>query len=233
MNDQESQQLLEAIHRYFADARPDDDRHNAAISRADRERYGWRFLVLAPAVIVDALRSLVTWQTVRFRDDAAADRELEIMGFQLLWCYRSLIKAGGSDGVIALTMALLSLSDEDAVAPSAYTMASLTAEADPTLRWALGGAARILKLEFERRYGTSCKLALAYALLRLGQTEPFRSFAPPYLAGDVPRKTIEQLATSHRPDEQRLLERYVVGSIILDVASEGRAIPPNLGWKRR
>jgi len=41
------------------------------------------------------------------------------------------------------------------------------------------------------------------------------------------------LATSHRPDEQRLLERYVVGSIILDVASEGRAIPPNLGWKRR
>jgi hypothetical protein len=102
--------------------------------------------VLAPAVIVDALRSLVTWQTVRFRDDAAADRELEIMGFQLLWCYRSLIKAGGSDGVIALTMALPSLSDEDAVALIAYTMASLTAEADPTLRWALGGAARILKL---------------------------------------------------------------------------------------
>jgi len=30
-----------------------------------------------PRRSVDALRSLVTWQTVRFRDDAAADRELE------------------------------------------------------------------------------------------------------------------------------------------------------------
>ena len=91
----------------------------------------------------------------------------------------------------------------------------------------------MLKPEFDRRYGTGCKIALAYALLRLGQTEPFRSFAPPYLAGSVPRKTIENLVSSRRPDEQRLLERYVVGAIVLDVASEGRAIPPTMGWKRK
>jgi len=233
MNSQESRQLIDALHRYFERARPDDDAHNAAISRADRERYGGQFLLMAPAVIVEALRNLVAWQTMRFQDDAAADRELEIMGFQLLWCYRSLIKAYGAAGVMTLVSSLRLLSDEDVVALIAYALASLAAESDPMLRLALQGAPATLKPEFDRRYGTGCKIALAYALLRLGQTEPFRSFAPPYLAGSVPRKTIENLAVSRRPDEQRLLERYVVGAIVLDVASNGRAIPPSAGWKRK
>ena len=56
MNDQESRQLVDALHRYFERARPDDDAHNAAISRADRERYGGQFLLLAPAVMVGATR---------------------------------------------------------------------------------------------------------------------------------------------------------------------------------
>jgi hypothetical protein len=230
MNDQESRQLIDALHRYFERARPDDDAHNAAISRADRERYGGQFLLLAPAVIVEALRNLVLRQTLAFRDDTAADRELEIMGFQLLWCYRSLIRAYGIDGVRTLISSLPLLSDEDTVALIAYALASLLDEPGPMLRPVLP---LVLKPEFDRRYGTGCKIALAYALLRLGLTEPFRSFAPPYLAGSVPRKTIENLVSSRRPDEQRLLERYVVGAIVLDVASEGRAIPPTIGWKRK
>jgi hypothetical protein len=233
MNEQESRQLIDALHRYFERARPDDDAHNAAISRADRERYGGQFLLLAPAVIVEALRNLVLRQTLAFRDDAAADHELQLFGVHLLWCYRSLIKAYGAGGVMTLVSSLRLVSDEDVVALIAYALASLAAESDPMLRLALQGAPAMLKPEFDRRYGTGCKIALAYALLRLGQTEPFRSFAPPYLAGNVPRKTIENLTTSRRPDEQRLLERYVVGAIILDVASEGRAIPPNMGWKRK
>ncbi len=99
MNEQESRQLIDALHRYFERARPDDDAYNAAISRADRERYGGQFLLLAPVVIVEALRNLVTWQTMRFQDDAAADRELEMMGVHMLWCYRSLIKAYSAGGV--------------------------------------------------------------------------------------------------------------------------------------
>ena len=233
MNEQEARQIVDALHRYFDRARPDDDAHNAAISRADRERYGGRFLLLAPAVIIEGLRNLVAWQTMRFQDDAAADRELEMMGVHLLWCYRSLIKAYSGGEVMTLILSLPLLSDEDVVALIAYALASLAAESDPMLRLALQGAPAMLKPEFDRRYGTGCKIALAYALLRLGQTEPFRSFAPPYLAGSVPRKTIENLVTSRRLEEQRLLERYVVGAIILDVASEGRAIPPGMGWKRK
>ena len=61
----------------------------------------------------------------------------------------------------------------------AYALAPLAAESDPMLRLALQGAPAALKPEFDRRYGTGCKIALAYALLRLRQTEPFRTFAPP------------------------------------------------------
>ena len=233
MNEQEMYQLVDALHRYFDRARPDDDAHNAAITRADRERYGARMLLLAPAVIVEGLRNAVELQTMAFRDDAAADRELEMLGVHLLWCYRSLIKAYGAGEVATLISSLPLLSDEDVVALIAYALASLANEPDPMLRLALQAAPTMLKTEFARRYGTGCKIALAYALLRLGQTEPFRSFAPPYLAGDIPRKTLENLVTSRRPEEQRLLERYVVGSIVLDVASEGRAIPPSMGWRRK
>jgi hypothetical protein len=225
--------LVEALLHYFDRARPDDDAHNAAISRADRERYAAPFLLLAPAVIVNALRNLVMMQTLALRNDVKADRELELLGVHLLWCYRSLIKAYGMGGVAMLVTSLPALSDEDVVAFIAYTLASLADDASPVIAFPLRSATFTLQDEFQKRYGTGCKIALAYALLRLGQTEPFRSFAPPYLAGSVTRKTIENLTTSRRPDEQRLLERYVVGAIILDVASEGRAIPPNMGWKRK
>lgn len=93
MDEREMEQLVDALHRYFDRARPDDDAHNAAISRADRERYGGRMLLMGPAVIVEGLRNAVMMQTMAFRDDAAADRELEILGLHLLFCYRSLVKA--------------------------------------------------------------------------------------------------------------------------------------------
>lgn len=233
MDSQNAQALIAALQRYFDQAKPDDDAHNAAISRADRERYGWKMLMLAPAVIVEGLRNFVMMQTLAFRDDAAADRELEMLGIHLLWCYRSLVKAYEIVGVITLVTILPLSSVEDVVALNAYVLASLTEDPDPMIRTALGGAPVILKAEFDRRYGTGCKIALAYALLRLGQREPFRSFAPPYLAGNVPRKTVENLAASSRREDQRLLERYVVGAIILDIASNGRAIPPQLGWNRK
>lgn len=233
MDSQEAQALIAALERYFDQAKPGDHAHNAAISRADRERYGGKMLLMGPAVIVKGLRNFVMMQTLALHDDASADQELEMMGVHLLWCYRSLVKAYGMGGVTALVTTLPLTNVEDVVTLNAYTLASLTEEADPMIRAVLEAAPVILKPAFHQRYGTGCKIALAYVLLRLGQQEPFRSFAPPYLADAVPRKTLEKLAASHRREEQRLLERYVVGTIILDIASNGRAIPPYLGWKRK
>lgn len=234
MSEQEMHQVIDALRRYFDRARPDDDAHNAAISRADRERYGGQMLLLSPAVIVEGLRNLVIRQTLAFHDDAAANRELIAAGLYLLWCYRSLVKSYGMGGVPTLTMALPLSSVEDTVALFACTLASLSEETDPMIRIPLESAPIMLKPEFNRRYGTGCKIALAYALLRLGQQEPFRSFALPYIATNAAeRKNLEKLVSSHRSEDRRTLEFNVMGGIILDIASNGRAMPPELGWKRQ
>lgn len=86
MSEQEMHQVVDALHRYFDHAQPEDDAHNAAISCADRERYGGQMLLLGPAVIVEGLRNLVIRQTLAFRDDAAANMELIMAGLHLLWC---------------------------------------------------------------------------------------------------------------------------------------------------
>lgn len=137
-------------------------------------------------------------------------------------------------GVPTLTMAMPLSSVEDVVALYACTLASLSEETDPMIRIPLERAPVMLKPEFDRRYGTSCKIALAYALLRLGQQEPFRSFALPYVATNAAeRKSLEKLVSSRRSEDRRTLEFHVMGGIILDIASDGRAMPPELGWKRQ
>jgi len=225
--------LADALRRYFTNARPDDDAYNAAISRADRERYGGQMLLLGPAVIVEALRNAVMMQTVAFRDDAEADRELEIFGLGLLFCYCSLVKAYGGGGVTVLTTLGFSLlTDEDVLALIACTLGLLAEAEDPTIRISLQAAAPLFPDEIRRRHNTACKVALAWAALRLGNEKPFRDDAIPAMAliTGGSRRDLERLARSRRREEQRYLDSLVLGAVILDVASAGRALP---GWERR
>lgn len=233
MDNQQAEQLVAALHRYFDHARPDDDAHNAAISRADRERYGGQMLLLGPAVIVEGLRNMVIRQTLAFRDDATADRELEILGLHLLFCYRSLVKAYGMGGVMILTtIGLLPTADEDGVALIACTLGLLADEESPLIKISLQAAAQPLQDEVNRRYGTACKVALAWAALRLGIPAPFRTHAIPALAlvTSESRQSLERLTNSRQRQEQRYLDSVVIRAVILDVASAGRAF---LGWRRK
>lgn len=233
MDEREMEQLVDALHRYFDRARPDDDAHNAAISRSDRERYSGRMLLMGPAVIVEGLRNAVMRQTLAFRDDAAADRELEILGLHLLFCYRSLVKAYDMGGVVTLTtLGFLPAADEDVVALIACTLGLLAGEESPMIKIALQAAARPLQDEVNRRYGTGCKVALAWALLRLGITEPFKTHAVPALAlvTSESRQSLERLAGSRQRQDQRYLDSLVLRTVILDVASAGRAL---YGWRRK
>jgi|SRR3990170_417831 len=231
MSEQEMEQVVEALQRYFDRARPDDDDFNAAISREDRERYGGQFLLIAPAVIIEGLRNAVMLQTVSFRDDEAADRELQILGLNLLIAYRSLVKAYGMGGVTALvTIGLNVSSDEDIVALIACALALLAEETSPMIKISLESAVASLKDEFNRRYGTGCKVALAYALLHLGVKGPFKTFAIPALAPREQQRAIERLLDSRGWEEQRLLDSLVLGSVMLDIASAGRVM---LEWKRK
>ncbi|MFN3741199.1 MAG: hypothetical protein ACK4VW_00835 [Anaerolineales bacterium] len=233
MDEQELEQVVDALQRYFDHARPNDDAHNAAISRAARERYGGQMLLLGPAVIVDGLRNVVMMQTMAFRDDETADRELAMIGLHLLFCYRSLVKAYGADGVVSLTMVgFLPSIDEDMVALLACTLGLLAEDESPMTKISLQAAVELLSDEVNRRYGTACKVALAWAALRLGNPAPFRTHAIPALelATSESRQSLERLANSSRRQEQRYLDSLVLRAVILDVASGGRALPI---WQRK
>lgn len=233
MNEQEMQRLVDALHRYFDRARPDDDAHNAAISRGDRERYGGQMLLLGPDVIVEGLHNAVMRQTMAFRDDAAADRELEFVGLHLLFCYRSLIKAYGMGGVLSLTtLGFLPSANEDVVALIACTLGLLVEDESPITKISLQAAVQPLQSEVNQRYGTACKVALAWAVLRFGLMEPFKIHAIPALAlvTSESRQSLERLAKSREKREQRYLDSLVLRVVLLDVASAGQAL---YGWRRK
>lgn len=233
MDRQESAELMEALHRYFERARPDDDAYNAAISRADRERFGGQVLLMAPAAILEGLRNAVMMQTLAFRDDAAADQELQILGVHLLFCYRSLVKAYGMGGVAVLTtFGLLPSADEDVVTLIACTLGLLAGDESPMIRVSLQAAIQSLRDEIYQRYNTACKVALAWALLRMGISEPFKAYAVPalLLVTFESRQNLERLASSRRQRDQLYLDSLVLKAVILDIASAGRALPR---WQRR
>lgn len=233
MNEQELNQLANALYRYFAHAQPDDDAHNAAISRSDRERYGARMLFLGPAVIVTELHDVVMHQTMTSRDDATADRQLRSVGLHLLFCYRSLVKAYGANGVIPLTARLLLPdTDEDIVAIIACALGLLVEDELLMTKMSLQAAAQPLQDEINDRDGTACKVALAWALLRCGVKDPFRRHAIPALAlvTSESHSSLERLINSRQRQEQRYLDSLVLNTILLNVASEGRA---HYGWWRR
>lgn len=233
MDEQEMEQVVDALHRYFDRARPNDDAYNAAISQADRQRYGGQMLLLGPAVIVEGLRNMVRMQMMAHRLDSAADRELEMMGVYLLFCYRSLVKAYGVGGVGTLsTLGLLILS-EDVVALVACTLGLLSEETDPMLRLPLQPAALLIKEQFEKREGTGCRLALAWAALCLGIQEPFKTFGLPTLTAILPREGRQFLERAWRlsdRESRNYIASLVLRSVLLDIASDGQALP---GWRRK
>jgi len=233
MNEQRMEQVVEALQHYFDRARPDDDAFNAATSKEIRERYGGELLLMGPAVIIDGLCNAVMLQTLAFRDEKAADKELQMLGLNLVLCYRSLVEAYGMGGVALLTTIGLSMSDEDTITLIAYTLASLTEDNSPLVDIALKSAVPVLRDEFNKRYGTGCKVALAYALLRLGVREPFKTFAMPHLVPREQQRSLERMLGSKDKAEQRFVEWLVLGSIIMDIASNGRAVPEWKGWKRK
>ena len=138
--------------RYFDQAKPDNDAHNAAISRADRERYGAELLIAAPFIILDRLRQMVIAQTLNFRDDAEADNQLVGFGLYHLAGYASLIKAFGAGGVASISTFLPTLQDEDAAALTACALGLLADSSNPMIRMAVQSAASTLQQDIRRAY---------------------------------------------------------------------------------
>jgi hypothetical protein len=235
MDEQRMEQIVDALQRYFDRADPDNDDFNARLIQDDLKLYGGELLLLAPAVIIDGLRNAVDIQ-VRQQiflgaDDDSLDSRLKGIGLMLFMEYASLIKAAGGGGVLALTLSLplLLKQDEDVVTIIAYTLGTLARSRSPLIASAVTSTAELVRDLFQQAYNTSCKIALAYALFQCGSREPFKSYAVPRLARPEQRRILEQMLT---PGDLRL-QAWVVGALIMDIASKGNATHPVYGWQHK
>ncbi len=233
MNEHELEQIVTALERYFDQAHPTDHGHNARLFQAHLAQYSPQALIAAPAVLVQGLRNAADYQTLQAlqgANEAELDRQLQEVGLFLLLAYASLLRAGGSGGVLAVRTALPMLlrQDEDAVTLTACALAVLLRDAPPLISTVLTGELTTYRDLFERARRTACKIALAFLMLACGQREPFQTYAPQYLALPERRAALRALIRPHDPD----LTAWTLGMIVMDLASGGSALPPELGWRR-
>ncbi len=233
MNEHELEQIVTALERYFDQAHPTDHGHNARLFQAHLAQYSQQALIAAPAVLVQGLRNAAEYQTlqaIQGANEAELDRQLQEVGLFLLLAYASLLRAAGSGGVLAVRTALPMLlrQDEDAVTLTACALAVLLRDAPPLISTVLTGELTTYRDLFERARRTACKIALAFLMLACGQREPFQTYAPQYLALPERRAALRALIRPHDPD----LTAWTLGMIVMDLASGGSALPPELGWRR-
>lgn len=233
MNEHEREQIITALERYFDQAHPNNHDHNARLFQTHLARYGPQALIMAPAVLVRSLRNTAEHQTLQAfqgADESDLDRQLQEAGLLMLIAYASMLRASGSGGVLAVRTALplLLRESENAVTLMACALAILLRDAPPLISTVLTGELTTFRSMFESARSTACKIALAFLLLACGQRDPFQTYAPQHLAIPERRAALRSLIRPHDPD----LTAWILGMIVMDLASGGSALPPELGWRR-
>lgn len=235
MDEQRAEQIVDILHDYFDRADPDDDAHNARVIQDNLKRYSSELLLLAPPVIIDGLRNAVEAQLKQQlflgADDETLDRRLKEVGLSLLMKYASLLRLAGGSSVMALIFSLPMFlnQDEDVVTINAYTLGTLARSRSAQIATAVTSATHLLSDVFQQAYNTGCKIALAYALFECNQREQFKSYAVPRLAQPQQRRALEQLVNPGNMS----LRAWVVGALVMDIASNGSAFGSEAGWQRR
>lgn len=243
MSEREFQEVIELLDRYFTDADPQDPPGNIRLIKrlTGMEFSGQigKLLLFAPSFMLQALRDMVSEQTRRmifggYRNEAQMDVELRSFGLALVMTYAHLIQAAGSGGVMALVTMLpiwLKQQQEDEAALSALALSFVARNADPLTQVALKSAvqAGAFRDAYEQAYNSATRIALAYLLFEQGQREPFKSECLPMLAMGEERRQLERQA---QPGSLPL-RAWVMGAVLLEIASQGSGIRTELGWRRR
>ncbi len=235
MDEQHLEEILYALEAYFDQADPQDEAGNLRLAASLLARYRVEALFLAPAVIQQGLRHAVEYQMPQAlggMDEGLLDRQIRALGLALLIEYTHLLKAAGESAVFSLLPTLSILRQdraEDAIALIALA-AALLWHRSPSVWFSvtLKGSADLLEDEFRRVGNTSCKIALAYLLFLLEERQPFLTYAVPRLAEPAAQGRLKALLS---PKSQELLA-WVLGVVIMDIASDGRAIAPEMNWQR-
>lgn len=230
----EQEEIVAALQRYFDNADPNDDNLNASLIQDDLQRYGVKLVLMGPAVIIIRLDRLVSWQRPRALGVPEEILNFQLMetGRRLLTEYASLIKATGPFEILSLGAVLptmLKQNLEDSATIIAYTLGVLAHSRSPLLVTAVTSAMSGFEELFQRAYNTGTKIALAYALFENGQRAKFESYAVPRLTPPEQQNMLKRLLTPGNTQLQEL----VASMLIMDIASAGRALRPELGWQRR
>ncbi len=236
MNEQHLEEILRALEAYFDQADPQDEAGNLRLAAPLLARYRGEALFLAPAVIQQGLRNAVEYQTRQSlfgrMDEGLLDQQIRALGLALLTDYTHLLKAAGENAVFSLLPTLPILRRdraEDAIALIALAAALLWHRSPPI--WfsvTLKSSADLLEDEFRQAGNTGCKIALAYLLFLLDRRQPFLTYAVPRLAEPAAQGRLKALLS---PQRQELLA-WVLGAVLMDIASDGRAIAPEMNWQR-
>lgn len=239
---QEIEYALDLLEQYFEQASPDDDAGNIRIIKnlagVKFPEISGTLLMLAPDFIVGILRQLVQAQTARLMfmggDENEMDFTLRAAGLEMVMEYAHLIQAAGSGGVMTVITMLPWLAREkqdDAIAILALSLTFLLRDQDSLTQLALESVleSAYLHLIYDQTYNTSARIALAYLLFECGQRNLFQQEAVTMLATGAERRQLESLLT---PGNLQL-QAWVTGAILLEIASEGKAIPKEKGWRRR
>ncbi|GAB4505111.1 MAG: hypothetical protein Fur0043_21060 [Anaerolineales bacterium] len=242
MSEREFQELIELLDRYFTDADPEDAPGNIRLIKRltgmqFSEQIG-KLLLFTPSFMLQALRDMVGEQTRRmifggYRNEAQMDVQLRSFGLALVMTYSHLIQAAGSGGVMALVTMLpilLKQQQEDEAALSALALSFLPAS-EPLTQVTLKTAVQtgVFRDAYRQAYNTAARVALAYLLFEQGQREPFTSECLPMLAMGEERRQLERQA---QPGSLPL-RAWALGAVLLEIASQGSGIRPELGWRRR
>lgn len=242
MNEREMEEAIELLHQYFDQANPEDAVGNIRLIKRlagmQFSEIAGRLLMLAPPVILDGLQNLVQAQTARSifgrANEDLLDSELQAVGLALVMEYAHLIQAAGSGGVMAVTTMLPWLArdeQDDAIAILALALTFLLRAEDPLTQLALESALESAHLRpvYDQVYNTSARVALAYLLFERNQRDLFQREAVPMLAIGPQRRQLESLLKPGNPQ----LHAWVLGAVLLEIASAGQALVPEAGWRRR
>lgn len=236
MDERRIEEILYALESYFDQADPQDEAGNLRLAAPLLARYAGQALFLAPAVIQQGLRNAVEYQTRQALfgrvDEDLLDQQIRALGLALLTDYTHLLKAAGENAVFALLPTLPVLRRdraEDAIALIALAAALLWHQSPSVwLSVTLSGSADLLEDEFRQTGNTSCKIALAYLLFLFDRRQPFLTYAVPRLAEPAAQSRLKALLS---PKSQELLA-WVLGAVIMDIASNGHAIASEMNWQR-
>ena len=186
MSDQEMNDCINDLNFFFKQA-TEDDQYNARLAQPYIRKCGSKFAFMSCASVADRMQKFPSFVSTDIVTVASISNALTV---------HSLFKAYGDQAASMALSGAISASDEDVRAVHAYILASNDL-ANPK-------CCSYLKDLLQNTVGTSCKIILAFALHKCGDSrELLYFFNKGYLCPKFMAKDLIELSMEDHPDKSR------------------------------